>query len=443
MNRNGIKGFLLISVVCLLAVLSIQAGDSNASPAYLYTDQELDNLLAPIALYPDPLLAQILPASTYPAEIADVYNWLNSGGAVSGIEGQGWDESVKAISHYPNILKMMAESGDWTANLGNAFLNQPEDVAGSVQRLRWQAREAGNLESTSQQTVAINGDYIEIIPAQPQYIYVPLYDPSVIYVQRWYPGRPRFITFGLGLVIGGWLTMDFDWGQHHVIYHGWNRSGWVNHSRPYVQVRNVYINRSRPFINQAWRHDTLRGSPESYRASHPGVPGIGRSPQAPEIRGRVSIPSKPPAGVFGPRGNTSSFSNRGKESRGIGTTPQKAPPQDLGKRPIIPPPTISQQQIVPAPRIPLPVVSKGTPQTRPARESVQPPPRTPSVAFGGYRGANEARGQSLRGRTSRQNSEGVHPPVAPVTKSSAPERKDSPGGKAPSGKDDTRGKMHR
>ena len=456
MNRNGIKGHLLVLIVCLSALLSIKAWayDPYLTSSPLLTNQELDNLLAPIALYPDPLLAQILPASTYPAEIADAYNWLNGGGAVSEIGGQNWDESVKAISHYPNILKMMAERGDWTANLGDAFLNQPEDAAGSVQRLRWQAREAGNLESTSQQTVAIHGDYIEIIPAQPHYIYVPLYDPSVIYVQRWYPGRPRFITFGLGLVIGGWLTMDFDWDQRHVIYHGWNRSGWVNHARPYVQVRNVYINRSRPFINQIWRHDALRGSPESYRASHPGVPVIGRNPQAPEIRGRVSIPPKPPAGVFGPRGNTSSFSNRGKESRGIGTTPQKAPPQDLGKRPIIPPPSvsqrpvprppgISQQQTVPAPRIPLPVVSKGSPQNRPARESIQPPPGTPSVTFGGYRGANEARGQSLRGQASRQSSEVVKPPTAPATKSSAPERKDSPRGNAHTGKDDTRGKMRR
>src|SRR5512136_2104357 len=223
MIRNGIKGFLLIFIVCLSALLSIQAWADDPYVTYSssFTDQELDNLLAPIALYPDPLLAQILPASTYPSEIADASAWLNSGGAISAIDRQNWDESVKAIAHYPNILKMLADNGDWTADLGDAFLNQPEDVARSIQRLRWQARDAGNLESTGQQTVAVDGDYIEIIPAQPQYIYVPLYDPSVIYFQRWYPGGAPFITFGLGFVIGGWLTMDFDWGHHHVIYHGW------------------------------------------------------------------------------------------------------------------------------------------------------------------------------------------------------------------------------
>jgi hypothetical protein len=463
MNGNRIKGFLLTFVFCLSALISIPAWAADlylTNSSSLFTDQELDNLLAPIALYPDPLLAQILPASTYPEEIADAEDWLNRGGPISGIDGQNWDESVKAIAHYPNILKMMADNVDWTADLGDAFLNQPEDVARSIQRLRWQARDAGNLESTSQQNVITDGDYIEIVPAQPQYIYVPQYDPSVIYVQRWYPGRAPFITFGLGLVIGGWLTMDFDWGHHHVIYHGWNRPGWVNYARPYVHVRNVYINRSRPYINQTWRHDTSHGSPDSYRASHPGRGlSVGGRARIPEVRGKASMPPKPPAGMFGPRGDTHSFSNRGKESRGIVSAPPKATPQDLGKRLARPAPSvsqrpapstpgISQRPVQPAPSIgkqpllPGPGIGKGLPQARPARESVQPP-KTPSVTFGGYRGANEARGQSLRGQASRQSSTVVHTPTAPVTKGNTPERKDGARGNAPAGKDDTRGKPRR
>jgi hypothetical protein len=372
MNRIGIKGFLLIFVVCLSILLAIQAGESNASPAHLYTDQELDNLLAPIAIYPDPLLAQVLPASTYPAEIADAEAWLNSAGTMSSIDGQNWDESVKAIARYPSILKMMAGNMDWTANLGDSFLNQPEDVARSIQRLRWRARNAGNLESTSQQIVITNGDYIEIIPAQPQYIYVPHYNPSVIYVQRWYPGRPPFINFGPGLVIGGWLTMDFDWGYHNVIYHGWSRPGWVNHARPHVRIQNVYINRSRPYISQKWKHDASHGSPARYRALHPGGgPSVGRNARVPEIRG---------SRVFGPRGDTQSFSNRGKESLAVLSTPSTKPAQVLGKRATISAPSVRQ----------------APPQVRPARESVQPA-KTPSVTFGGYRGDIEAREQSLRG----------------------------------------------
>jgi hypothetical protein len=462
MNRNGIKSYLLILVVCLSTLLPVRAwaADPYLTSSPLLTNQELDNLLAPIALYPDPLLAQILPASTYPGEITDAYNWLNAGGTLSGIDGQNWDESVKAIAHYPDILKMMAENGDWTADLGDAFLNQPEDVAGSIQRLRRQARDAGNLQSTGKQTVVIDEGYIEITPAQPQYIYVPVYDPSVIYVQRWYPGRPPFMTFGLGLAIGGWLTMDFDWRYRHIIYHGWNRPGWVNHARPYVQVRNVYINRSRPYIYQSWRHDISRGNPESFRASHPGSrPGnVGRNAPLAEIRGRAPTPPKPPTGVFGPRGNAASFGNRGKESRGIGTTPQKTLPQAgvsrqaaprtpaLSPQPAPPAPSISKQ---PAPRTPdisrqpAPRPPAVSPQpARPARESIQPP-GTPSVTFGGYRGAGEARGQSLRGQASRRSSEGAQPLAAPAAKSSAPERKDSPRGNAPAGRDDSRGKMRR
>jgi hypothetical protein len=438
MNRIGIKGFLLTFVVCLSALLSIQAGESNAFPAYLYTDQELDNLLAPIALYPDPLLAQMLPASTYPAEIADAEAWLNSGGTMSSIDGQNWDESVKAIAHYPSILKMMAGNMDWTADLGDAFLNQPEEVTKSIQRLRWQAREAGNLESTSQQTVIIVGDYIEIIPAQPQYIYGPQYDPSVIYIQRWAPDRLPFITFGLGLVIGGWLTMDFDWGHHNVIYHGWNRPGWVNHARPHVSIKNVYVNRSRPYISQKWKHDASHGDPERYRASRPGSgTSVGRNARISEISGSTTTPPKPLLRVFGPRGDTHSFSNRGKESRGVVSTPTKTPTQDLDKRPTILAPSVGQRPLLPGPGI-----GKAPPQVRPASESVQPP-KTPSVTFGGYRGEEEAKGQSLRGQASRQSSAVVPPPATPVTKGSTPERKDGARGGAPAGKDDTRGKPRR
>src|SRR5512137_1972127 len=136
MKRTGIRGFLLIFVVCLPALLSnpTLADDPYLISSPLFTDQELDNLLAPIALYPDPLLAQMLPASTYPEEIAGAADWLRRGGSISGIDLQYWDESVKAIAHYPNVLKMMADNIDWTADLGDAFLNQPENVANSIQR---------------------------------------------------------------------------------------------------------------------------------------------------------------------------------------------------------------------------------------------------------------------------------------------------------------------
>jgi hypothetical protein len=416
------KGFLVMLAACLSVLLTIQAGEGSPPPPSALTDQELDNLLAPIALYPDPLLAQMLPASTYPEEITDAAAWLRSGGDPSGIDNQNWDESVKAIAHYPTVLNMMDANIDWTADLGDAFLTQPEDVTGSIQRLRAEAQSMGNLVSNSQQTVSVDEGEIEIDPAQPQYIYVPQYDPAVIYVQQWTPGISPFMTFGLGLAIGGWLTMDFDWYHHHVIYHGWNRPGWVTNARPYVHVTNVYVNRSRPFINQAWRHDESHGNPERFLASRPGGATASRYALTPEARGRGITPPRPAEGGFGPRDNAQTFSNRGKES--LGST-QLRPASSSTQRPTIPAPGVVQRSTVPTaaasqqPRPPAPGISSSFSKPSPARESVQPP-KVPSSAFGGYRGASEASAQSLRGQTSRQSSVGAHPPTAPASRSSAP-----------------------
>jgi hypothetical protein len=402
---------IVIFLILLFGAFLAQAISAGSSLAYAFSDQELDNLLAPIALYPDPLLAVMLPASTYPAEIADADAWLKRGGTLSSIDGQGWDESVKAIAYYPDILNMMAGNLDWTANLGDVFLNRPEDVTRSVQRLRWQARNTGNLESNDKQQVIIAGDYIKIIPAQAGYMYVPQYDASVVYETRWVPGGPPFIIFGFGLAIGSWLSMDFDWRHRHVIYHGWNRPGWVNHARPYIHVPNVYINRSRPSINQTWRHDMSRGDPERFRTSQPGRISKGRVTQTPEARGRETAPTRLPGVIFGPRGDTNSFSNRGRQSLATVNQPQAPPAPGMSRRPSMPAPGIS--------------ISSKPP---PAGISMQPP-KAPSVTFGGYRGDKEAKSQSLRGQSSRQSSMEKQPSAAPARRGSAPEVRSSPGGR--------------
>jgi len=430
MKRIFIKGFLLVCVVCLSALLSIQAWAEDTVLTYSvsFTDQELDELLAPIALYPDPLLAQILPASTYPTEVADAEAWLNSGGDVSSIDEQVWAESVRAIAHYPDILQMMAGNMDWTANLGDAFLNQPEDVTNSIQRLRWRARAVGSLVSNAEQSVIVEGDYILIVPAQPQYLYVPQYDTSVVYVQA-----SPFITFGFGLAIGGWLSMDFDWGHHHVIYHGWNRAGWVNHARPYVHITNVYVNRSRPSINQIWRHDRSHGDPARYLASRPSGPNADRYARVGEARGSTTIQPRPAGGIYGHGRDTRAYSNRGRESRGT-VSQQPAPvTPSISERRTMPTPNVSQRPTIPAPgssQQPRPVTpqvsSSGSNQPGSARVSQQPA-KTPSVTFGGYRGAGEAKTQGLRGQASRQSSEQARPSAPPVRRGSVPARKDDSG----------------
>jgi hypothetical protein len=454
MNKNSIKNFLIIFVVCLLALMSINVRAQDIYPASppLFTDQELDDILSPIALYPDPLLAQILPASTYTEEILDAYDWLDSGGSISEIEWQSWDESVKAIARYPDVLKMMAEYSDWTANLGDAFLNQPEDVTRSIQRLRWQARDMGNLESNSRQNIVIVGDYIEILPARPQYVYVPSYDPSIVYYERYYSGSEPFITFGIGLMIGSWLTMDFDWHNHHVIYHGWNRPGWVNQARPHVRVKDLYVQRTRPFINKNWRHDNSHGNPESFRTARPGgAPGTDVKSRLSEIRGRSvkKAPSKPSPKVLGPAGDKRSFGNRGWENKvteGASPDVKNQPPKvipRISQRPEHRTPEVKQKPELPssgdgqkdtsptssisgkAQRPSFGSVKETTP-TGSTGESVQSS-RTPSVTFGGYRGASEARGQSIRGQASRQSRGRARTSAVPEAKDRTPEKKGSPG----------------
>lgn len=414
----------------LFGAFLTQAVGADSSTAYKFSGQELDELLAPIALYPDPLLAVMLPASTYPEEIDKADEWLKGGGTVSGINGQSWDESVKAVAYYPDILDMMAGDLDWTSDLGDAFLNQQEEVTRSIQRLRWQARDIGNLESNNDQQVIIDGENIEIIPAQPEYMYVPQYDDSVVYEENWAQGSPPFITYGFGLAIGGWLSMDFDWRNHHVIYHGWNRPGWVNHARPYIHIPNVYVNRSRSSINQTWRHDMSHGDPERFRASQPGRASTGWFARMSEARGRETTPAKSTGVIFGPKGDTNSFGNRGRQSLGAINQRQTSPDARVSRQPSI---SISGTASG---------ISHGSSQSRPAGESVQPP-KTPSVTFGGYRGGNEARVQSLRGQSSRESGAETRPSAqshlagksmqSPNTSSAPASRGSASGGKSSSG----------
>ena len=170
------------------------------------------------------------------------------------MDEQDWDVSVRAIAHYPTVIGMMADKIDWTTSLGQAYVNQSTDVAFSVQHLRRLARSAGNLQSSEQQEVLEHDNYIAITPYQPEYIYVPVYDPGIIYYRRPYYGPA--ITFGVGFPIGAWLNLDFHWGYGGgwggLYYTGWRSEGWgsgcwncgwIGRSRGRVSFQNnVYVN---------------------------------------------------------------------------------------------------------------------------------------------------------------------------------------------------------
>jgi hypothetical protein len=217
-------------------------------PYESFSPEQLDNLLSPVALYPDPLLAQLLVAATFPDQVEEAARWVRGNGQ-SGVDDQNWDVSVKAVAHYPTVIEMLADKIDWTTSLGQAYVNQSTDVSSSVQRLRHLARNVGNLQTTPQQEVLINDDYIAIDPVQPQFIYVPVYDPAICYYRRPYYGPA--ISFGVGFPIGAWLNLDFRWGRGPgyggVYYTGWQRHDgwngrWMDRSRSVVRVNNVYIN---------------------------------------------------------------------------------------------------------------------------------------------------------------------------------------------------------
>jgi hypothetical protein len=218
------KIFNLAVLLCGLAALPVQAQLAVPPPTPVYQPlsyQQLDQLLGPIALYPDPLIAQILPASTLPTQIVLADRYVTGGGDPNQIDQQPWDASVQGLARYPNVLKWMDDNLNWTTELGQAFLYQQQDVMDSIQRLRVSARNFGNLQSTPQQQVVDDGGYIEILPTEPQVIYVPVYQPDEVYYQSGFG-----ITFGIGFPIGIWLNCDFDWHHHNLIV--WNH----DHPRP-------------------------------------------------------------------------------------------------------------------------------------------------------------------------------------------------------------------
>ncbi len=264
MKRVSPKIHSLLVVIC---VCSFSLITTQATPVANFSEAELDEIFAPIALYPDPLLAQIVPAATYIDQLQAAQQTLKGSTDDELIGSQSWDVSVKSVAHYPEVLNMMVSKPDWTTAIGQAYVNQKNDVSKSIQRLRAEANAAGNLTSTPQQTVDVSGDVIKITPAEPQVIYVPQYNPQTVYEA---PSTgavvaARAISFTAGLAMGAWLNNDWDYYGRGVYYHGWNGGGWVGASRSYVNVnRNVYVNNSFSNVNLN-RAVTNRNISSSYR----------------------------------------------------------------------------------------------------------------------------------------------------------------------------------
>jgi hypothetical protein len=240
---------------------------------------QIEQLVAPIALYPDPLLTQVLMASTYPLEVVEAARWSQDNSTVNGqalqdaMQAQSWDPSVKALTAVPQTLQMMNAKIDWTQQLGDAFLAQQQDVLNAVQKLRAQAQAAGNLQSTPQQVVtteaptagaAVSGPPpIVIEPVNPDVYYVPVYNPAVAYGGWSYPDYPPFnwspagfvasnvVSFAAGVAVGSAIWGGCDWWNHNVIINV-NRFNVFNHT-------NINV------ANNTWTHDPAHRDGVPYR----------------------------------------------------------------------------------------------------------------------------------------------------------------------------------
>jgi hypothetical protein len=220
-------------------------GPGQAPPYAQQTPEQLQRLVAPIALYPDSLVAQVLAASTFPEQVVEADRWVQDHPDLKGedlgkaVDQQAWDPSVKALAAFPSVLGNMDKNLSWTSSLGDAYYNQQGDVMDAVQVMRRRAQAAGGLKTTPQQNVTADGSTIDIEPANPEIVYVPAYNPWLVYGDPivawpgWYPypgiwfGGP-FLNFGLGFGIGwfggfgwGWNHWGFDWHNHYAVYnHG-------------------------------------------------------------------------------------------------------------------------------------------------------------------------------------------------------------------------------
>ncbi len=209
---------------------------NGANAAVKLTEAQLETLLGPIALYPDALIAIILPASTSSSDIVLAARFLAANHDPLQIDNQVWDESVRSLARYPDVIKWLDENLAWTQQLGAVFTTQPAEVMQAVQRLRARARAAGNLIDTPQQKVITEGEVILIEPASPAVIYVPRYDPAFVYVTRPYGWTQPSLFFGIGFGVGSWLSYDCDWRSRTIVVGDWRhrpQNVWVRPAFPY------------------------------------------------------------------------------------------------------------------------------------------------------------------------------------------------------------------
>jgi len=333
----------------LVAQDQLAPEQASSRPPYMeQTPEQLEQLVAPIALYPDTLVAQILAASTFPEQVVDADRWVQGHPDMKGealaqaVDQMPWDPSVKALVAFPSVLGNMDKNLSWTSSLGDVYYNQEQGVMDAVQAMRRRAQQAGNLNSSPQQIVTTEGSDVEIEPVSPEVVYVPAYNPWVVYGGPivawpgwypypgiWYDGPTLF--FGVGFGIGffghygwGWHHWGFDWHHNYAVF---------DHARYYSRSRTFY-NRDRFYRGGDARdvHERSERGPQRFGGDRGDGRGVYNHPErAPqpfggnhgaargygEPHGQSGVRSSAFSG-FGHGGEERSFSSRGSASFGAG-----------------------------------------------------------------------------------------------------------------------------
>lgn len=389
-------------------------GNAATAPAMVRSAEELDQLLGPIALYPDALIAIILPASTAPADIVLAARQVRENpNDLSQTDHRAWDDSIKSLTNYPEVLQWMDENLQWTKQLGEAFVAQSADVMQSIQRLRAKAQSVGTLTNTPQQQIIAEADAIRIVPAQPDVIYVPSYDPQVVFVDRpVYYSRP-YISFGAGVAVGSWLAYDCDWrgrtiwvGDRH---RAWVRPDWhrplvvgPTYSGPrFTQSANVHAWRPSPRtvvnINIAARSAPPRivrpapfhAGPSNF-AARPATPESRRAPSRP-VAAPAMVDNSPRPAPTAPVANPPSVRRDGSRFAARSNTPAPVP----------------QPQVVAPPTGPI------SPSTAPVAppSGVTPPPLQRRSGIDWSHDNNNNNGNNVHPRSSPRRPETAYAPA--------------------------------
>ena len=297
---------------------------AEASRHAQQTPEQLQQLVAPIALYPDSLVAQILAASTFPEQVVEADRWLQAHPDLKGdalgqaVDQQPWDPSVKALTAFPSVLGNMDKNLSWTSFLGDAYYNQGQDVMDAIQVMRQRAQQAGTLKTTPQQTVTTQDSTIIVEPANPEVVYVPAYDPWVVYgdpIVAWpgwypYPGiwyDDAFLWFGVGFGIGWFGGWGWGWGHWGCDWH--NRNVNYNHNR-YYSRSNTFYNRNN-YYRGGGAPSGVNGERGGVNGERGGAPNAGTRPSNGDTGAGGGVYNRPGA-------TTKPFNGDTQAARGYG-----------------------------------------------------------------------------------------------------------------------------